>query len=154
MPPMRTPGRRTLAKGPVERSTRSAAARVLVGTVAAALVLLQVQTLAHFFLVPHEFCAEHGELIHGHAEGSAAQAATREVAEAGVLDSAQAGTRHAAGHDHCPVFVHQRSRAVVEPAAEAPHPVAAAPLNAVSAERAAPASVAVLFFAPKNSPPA
>jgi hypothetical protein len=61
---------------------------------ASALALLQLLGLAHFLLVPHEVCADHGELVHGHADGSAVHHA---VTRGAVLDHAEAGDRYAAG---------------------------------------------------------
>ncbi len=151
MPPM-CPLDRTASPNPAaERSLRPVVSRACIGALASALALLQLLGLAHFLLVPHEVCADHGELVNGHADVSAVHHA---VTRGAVLDHAEAGDRYAAGHDHCSVFVHQRSRALVGPTTAAPTPVAPAPSLLAPVEHEVPAPVAVLFFAPKSSPPA
>jgi hypothetical protein len=124
---------------------------VCVGGLAILLVLLQFAGLAHFLLVQHEICPEHNELVHGHAPWTEPYGAAPDATSSDALSQAEAGAG-GSEHGHCSVFLHQRARTFV------PLTLGVAALREGAAlgvaDRAPPPlSVAVLFFAPKNSPP-
>ena len=135
-----------------EQHQASLARRVCVGGLASGLVLLQVVGLAHFLLVAHEICPEHGEFqdinpLH-EARGVASLAASSHTALAGSLPDRQ----HGLGHEHCATVLHQRARAFAPLSALAGALELVVRLGAVAAPEAR-SSVALLFLAPKGSPP-
>ena len=113
----------------------------------------QLSSLAHFALVQHARCAEHGELVHARAEGAPVAAAPTATRGTSALTPAAAEEAH--GHDHCVLGVARRSGALLPgrttPTAPAPRPSGVAARSL--ATPAAP-SVALLRLAPKSSPPA
>jgi len=127
--------------------------------VTALLVLLQVVGLLHLALVPHRFCAEHGELIEGAAHRVAAHSERAAHTQAAVssLWSGDGEPVENGDHLHCAFWVHQRDRLVQAPAAlvvvdalRCP-PVDAAPSPSDRAENLS--AVPLLALAPKCSPP-
>ena len=128
------------------------ARRVCVGGLASALVLFQLVGLAHYFLVAHEICLEHGEFLHSHR--AAGSHAPEFVSNAGAaLAGANAGGPGAFEHEHCSVFLRRRNPALPGPTLGGVEPQAAAVQEAAPVSGDAPSAVAVLFVAPKSSPP-
>ena len=124
-------------------------ARRLLALVVLALGLVHGALAAHFLLVDHERCPEHGDWMHVHA------GAPHHPQSLGpLLAGPDADTPD--DHDHCaaPTVLGQR---LVEPAAtRQPSPLTAL-LDAPRQSRAPPVAVVVsapLRLAPKTSPPA
>lgn len=119
--------------------------------VAALVGLSALGQFAHFFLVPHAICAEHGELLE----------LTEDASHAAVHESPSPdGPVHAASepveeHEHCQVL----ARGQREQAEPTPPDVVALPASAASTELSFTRSAAVvtvlaaLTLAPKTSPP-
>lgn len=111
-----------------------------------------VGTYVHFALVSHERCPEHGELVHGQADG---ESAPQRAAHPRHLDSfEQGGGRTEDSHDACSLIAALRERAVAagQSAGGRAEPPAAQPLPAPAVEVAA--GRADYRIAPKTSPPA
>jgi len=126
------------------------AARAFTGTLTTLLVALQLGGVAHFLLVQHETCPEHGELVHGrhnHQLGPSASPSST----SGVRESAASPGE--SEHSHCLVSLHQRTRALSAPVQEILHLVMGEVQPALRALEAPPPSVPVLSVAPKGSPP-
>jgi hypothetical protein len=124
--------------------------RGALGALAALLALLELAGLAHLTFLPHEFCPEHGELVHAHAH-----AHPREPVQApgqNALSAADASLREPEDA-HCSVFLLQRARVQGSaPAVSSLLQLAAGP--AIAWDRGpAPRPVPILLFAPKSSPP-
>jgi hypothetical protein len=128
------------------------AARVLLALVASALLALPAQ-LAHFLLVRHVVCAEHGELVHAGpgAERPAARVGAERRTPGVALRAAAVGHEH----EHCAFasaardgLAVGRQRAIVA--------AAALPVAALSSARPLLQGPRVVLFrlAPKTSPPA
>jgi hypothetical protein len=118
------------------------------------LLAAQLLTLGHLLIVRHTICPEHGEAIHsGSPSETPALRPTHEGATGDpALGSGAPLAEHA--HDHCLARANPRERFALLPALDLrPGPLlVAATLPSLSAVAVAPA-VAVLFLAPKNSPP-
>ncbi|HEY3447546.1 MAG TPA: hypothetical protein VGK67_14420 [Myxococcales bacterium] len=128
------------------------ARRVSASGLACALVLLQFFGLAHYFLVSHEICPEHGESLHAHKGAGSLSPALAQVAHPAIAGSNAEGPGEF-DHEHCSVFLRRRNPALPGPTLGIAEPQAAATFEIVAAARDASVSVAVLFFAPKGSPP-
>jgi hypothetical protein len=126
--------------------------RLCVGGLATALVLLQVAGFAHFFLVAHEICPEHGELIHARRGGAGSRALAPAFLEHDVLAGSEAYAS-VGSHEHCSVFLHQRTRALAGPILGRAEPQVCSAVPAAPPAADVPAAVPVLFLAPKSSPP-
>jgi hypothetical protein len=126
--------------------------RLCVGGLATALVLLQVAGFAHFFLVAHEVCPEDGELIHARRGAAGSHTLAPVSPDHDVLAGSEA---HASvgGHEHCSVFLHQRTRALGGPILGRARPQACSAVLVAPPAADVPAAVPVLFVAPKSSPP-
>ena len=123
--------------------------RAGIGVLVSLLVLLQLGGAAHFLLVQHETCPEHGELVHGrhnHQPGLSASSST-----SGVRESAASPGE--SEHSHCLVSLHQRTRALSAPVQEFLFLVMSEVEPALGDLEAPPPSVPVLSVAPKGSPP-
>ena len=114
--------------------------------------VLQIAGLAHFFLVAHEVCPEHGELVHARWREAGSHASVLVVTGHDALTSSQAKAS-VDDHEHCSVFLHRRSRALEGPRLGPAEPQVCAALPSAPAAVDVPAAVPVLFFAPKSSPP-
>ena len=115
-------------------------------------LVLQGSTGGHMLLVEHSRCAEHGELVHGHASRDLA-ADTGEQARGPAFE-----TRHEQGadegHVHCALSANQRDVLAVIVEAQLCPRVAETSEHLV-VERADLSPQAKPFrIAPKNSPPA
>ena len=140
-------------------SRRDAGKRSVQVFLAIVCAALQLGVAAHFFLVQHALCAEHGDLVHAdspHASQVASERAAEAQTNAPVLQTGQA-LDDAHEHDHC-LQSNARGRSVIEARegrlTEAPR-AASVPIHAVvrSPEPRALRSLKLLLLAPKNSPP-
>jgi hypothetical protein len=127
----------------------------------------QLGSLAHFALVRHTRCADHGELVESGAPASAATSTSTPtgdparglLAEAhrslAALTSAEPGSEGADHHDHCSVAIHRRDAAC----ATGQRPALSAAPRFIAAETPLQRGFEVtghelLRLAPKTSPPA
>jgi hypothetical protein len=124
--------------------------RWLPALLAVALVGAQGAALAHFAIVRHAYCPEHGELIHPDAERHA-PAASHASKLPGLSASDEEGRGHE--HEHCILRGHRREASLSAPAATA---LITAERHApvLAAVAAAPAASPLFRLAPKQSPPA
>ena len=99
--------------------------------------------LAHLFLVVHNRCSEHGEVVHGeghHDHGD------------GLARWDIGGTESDADHDHCQTFAEPRDHRIDPPVFAVT--LAAATELTLASELAAPVTTRPLYrLAPKVSPP-
>jgi hypothetical protein len=105
--------------------------------------------IAHFLVVPHAICEEHGELVEVSAHAGHDAAAERHDDTPASAPSEEAPT-----HDHCELLASdQRHVAVPIAALIAVVPAAPSPLLALPLARPARVSRLTLALAPKTSPP-
>jgi hypothetical protein len=129
--------------------------RLLAAFVAVLLTASSLGQSAHFLLVPHAICAEHGELLElterdPHVTGDSAEAAT-------AADETRASEPAAlVDHDHCQVLLRgQREQSLPAASAVAVLPPESAEKAAfLTALRRFTRELSVLSLAPKTSPPA
>jgi hypothetical protein len=135
----------------LSRARRDVArSRLFSGLLALGLVGAQGASLAHFALVKHAYCPEHGELIHPDAEYRA-PSAERHSSKPGLYAAEAAEREH--GHDHCALAGHRRDSAL--PARTATSLIQADHRSAVAPDLASvPPSLPRFRVAPKQSPPA
>ena len=128
--------------------------RLLAALVALLLMVSALGQTAHFLLVPHTICAEHGELLEL-GEGALHVARARERAVADEHRPRAASTEAAASHDHCQVLARgQREQAIPKASPSDLVPAAAYVKSAVFFDRAAVVQTrSTLALAPKTSPP-
>ena len=102
--------------------------------------------LAHLFLVVHDRCSEHGEVVHGddhhdHGDGLARW----------DIGGAERSTR-SGDHDHCQTFAEPRDHRITPPVVSIT--LAATTALTLPSELAAPVTTRPLYrLAPKVSPP-
>jgi hypothetical protein len=135
------------------RKSTSAALRWLAACLALLLTASSLGQIAHFLVVPHAICAEHGELLE--LSGSAEHSRTDHAADDGEHRASPfASSEAGAGHDHCELLASgQRQLALPAAALVAVIPAAsgcALELPPVTAQRL---SLPTLALAPKTSPP-
>jgi len=126
--------------------------RCLLALVALFYVVQHVSAVAHFALVRHAVCEEHGELVDIGATTSLSPATehSREV-DQGSRESSP--STH--DHEHCGVLAHLRQQlAPSVSAGVSARVVAVAEVEIVFGPSAAPLATPVYCIAPKNSPPA
>jgi hypothetical protein len=127
--------------------------RVLAALVALLLSASALGQAAHFLLVPHALCAEHGELLELSERGSHGAAAHEQAA--GSVKEAHASPPDAvAAHDHCDVLARGQREQGLPKAAAALQP--AAPFERATffaAQRVFSPGLPALALAPKTSPP-
>jgi hypothetical protein len=116
---------------------------------ALALLSAQLGAAAHFAVVRHEVCAEHGELVH--PDGGVHAAAPRGASAFPALTASEARGGH--GHDHC-VVVGTRRQALAASRAEFTCLERDDGRVLPSAALAPPPCEARFRLAPKQSPPA
>jgi len=111
-------------------------------------VASQLGSVAHLALVRHVECADHGEMV----EVSASAAPSSDHEDLTAAFHEEAAPTH--GHDHCSVVTLRRERTQISasPAVAEPQPRTDLGRTLVRAI-APPPSIAILSFAPKNSPP-
>jgi hypothetical protein len=109
--------------------------------------------VAHFALVQHVVCDEHGELMDVDVATFAMSASeARPSSEPAWAKSPAPAGHH---HEHCNVLAHLRQQLPVPIFAGLPARVAAVPeLASAPFESAPPLAVPLYRLAPKNSPPA
>lgn len=141
------------------RSRVSASFRALSVSVACFLVLSQISSFLHFFVVQHTVCPEHGELVHA-APGDLVAATSPDPlpqSRDNAVDTAKSSRSSDAnhGHDHCMVCAQRREHATLARSPAVVPPSLGAKL-AVARDRGARilSSVPLYLIAPKNSPPA
>jgi hypothetical protein len=117
------------------------------------LLAAQLLALGHLLVVHHTICPEHGETMHTGLPSQALPARPQRAAgDAGLTADGRSPAQDA--HDHCLTVANKRERFALQPfldVASGPM-LLAAPLPAPAAVAVVPA-LAVLRFAPKNSPP-
>lgn len=148
---MLTAGR---TKQPRGRSTTSSLRLLLAACVALLLTASNLGQAAHFLLVPHAVCAEHGELLEL-TEQSGHRAEAREHAADGSRETRAAQPEALLDHDHCQVLIRgQREQSLPQPGSVALLPAAEAEKLAIfSASSALRRPLSTLALAPKTSPP-
>lgn len=123
--------------------------RWLPAVLALALVGAHGISLAHFALVQHAYCPEHGELIHPDAAPHA-HASAHPTKTPGLYASEEV---EQGGHEHCALLGHRREVALPTNSS-ALLPAHEPPANVVAGGAWAPSSDARFRLAPKQSPPA
>ncbi len=122
--------------------------RLFAGALALALALGQVAAAAHFALVRHATCLDHGLAVHVGAEsGHAHHPKTSSPAWVEGDDSSDHG------HEHCAVAAVRRDAPAEVGAPRSATLCARGPLAAMPERAGAPGSDAVWRLAPKQSPP-
>jgi len=138
----------------VSRRPRPPARRSLLVTIAVAVcVLLQMSDAAHFVLVRHGICREHGEAIHVAHGAHAVQAVVAPASRVTGLSVAPAGDTDADEHDHCPFAPGATGRIA---SLRGPVQTLAAGHTALASPELAtvrPSPSALRLLAPKTSPP-
>lgn len=129
-------------------------ARWLTIPLSAICLVAQLSSAAHFVLVRHEMCLEHGQAMDSALGHGVAREATRAQidAAAGIRSASGIAREHA--HDHCLLAYDRRES--VSPVRDAGTLVAARPTHVVALvadDAARPARVAIFRLAPKSSPP-
>jgi hypothetical protein len=143
-----------LARAPRARRRRHATRaplRALATLVAVLVGLSSFGQFAHFLLVPHAICAEHGELLELNEQDEHAVSHVNASAEG----SEHAATALVEEHDHCQVLARgQREQAEPTPATFALSTCAdSAEELAIVGGAAVVSLVPALSLAPKTSPP-
>jgi hypothetical protein len=126
---------------------------VLATLVALLLTASSLSQVAHFLLVPHAICAEHGELLE--LTESPARVIAARAHDGDTETQAKAAGTEAAEHDHCQIFARSQRQQVWPPApavAVAPA-VASARSGCVPTDATGNAVLPRLLVAPKTSPP-
>jgi hypothetical protein len=133
------------------RKATSLALRALAVLIAGLLSLSSLGEIAHFLLVPHAICADHGELIEvSEVGGHAAPHADAPSSAPQVAPASGEGS----GHDHCELLAsHQRQLALPAVAPGAVVPVATGVLIALAGGETSRQPLPALALAPKTSPP-
>ncbi len=148
-----------MSRRPTSHSQRSAFVRALVLLVAALCAVVQLAGAAHFLVVRHTVCPEHGELVHegaGHASAAGRAPLARADRQLATVD-ATGGSEEDHAHDHC-ALLSQRVDSLA--AARVSYVLtASSPAPAIEAPGFAPRELApvrrstLLLYAPKSSPP-
>lgn len=136
------------------RKATPASLRLLAALVAILLSASALGQAAHFLLVPHAICAEHGELLEldeprahvdvGHERAAEAEQHPHASPSEGTLE-----------HEHCQVLARgQREQALPNAPTAELLPAVMTRSAAIAVQRAAPsAPLDALDLAPKTSPP-
>jgi hypothetical protein len=136
------------------RQATSGLWRVLATLVALLLTASSLGQVAHFLLVPHAICAQHGELLELQEQRAHLQAAQHPDESDKKL--AHASTQEAASaHDHCQVLARGQREQSLPPAPPSTlHPLLFAEFITISAAQVGAAkALTLLSQAPKTSPP-
>ena len=124
-------------------------------TLIALALVAQFSQSAHYALVSHSVCSEHGEMVHGrgHLDVDPSRGKPGSVKGDGKA-SVKAGEHHDGdAHDHCPVMNRPRERIALPPV-DVVNVVPLPPDVAMTFDRAeSPVGADPLFNAPKSSPP-
>jgi hypothetical protein len=125
----------------------------LLTLVAVFYVTQHLSAVAHFALVRHAVCDEHGELVDVDAATSVHPAS--EASPASELSSQKSSSHSGRDHEHCGVLAHLRPHLSAPVFAGIPARVAAVPKVAIAiCPSSPPRAIPVYWLAPKNSPPA
>ncbi len=126
--------------------------RLVAAWLALLLAAAPLEQIAHFTLVPHAVCAEHGDIIElAHDDGHAERAAAPFEKEAPSPN--QADSRPTSSHDHCELLASAQRPATLPNGNGGAVLAPAIPLR-TSTERSPPAALPrILAMAPKTSPP-
>ena len=137
------------------RKAASPLLRALAAFVAVLLTASSLGQIAHFWLVPHAVCTEHGELLELSADADHAGQPHAEMASAADEEAAAVSADDAGSHDHCEILARgQRQLALPAPSLVALVPAAASSSLALVEASATSRPLATLSVAPKTSPPA
>ena len=137
-----------------ERETRSGSvvARLLAALTVLLIALAPLGRVAHLVIVPHEYCAEHGELVHVEGDGEGAHS-HGDSAKLASIESVSSESDDA--HEHC-ALAGSSSRDIAVVASSRAVVLAG---DASSSPRVGPAESEpgdarlILLIAPKASPP-
>ncbi len=118
----------------------------------------QLAGVAHYVLVEHVTCPEHGELIHveDRSEGNpvASHTEATSLPETSVFTAGRQGEPSSPSHDACVVSAHRRERFVTGASSLSVLVVhAESTLAAPALESRALHGIPLFLLAPKNSPP-
>ena len=134
------------------RHATSPALRALATFVALLLTLSALGQVAHFLLVPHAICGEHGELLE--LSERAAHTPTGHVDRSSDPGTRVVASHIPADHDHCQVLARgQREQAGPEAPSLVVPPASIAGALTAARQAAAHPTLAALSLAPKTSPP-
>jgi len=118
----------------------------------ALLVLAQILAFAHGALASHQTCLEHGEAIHAGSHPSSTTSSTKPAS--GLALAAPSLEAEGHGHEHCGAMAHRRAKLAL------PLPALGGVLDLqrvvnpwVETTQSLIAGPALLFLAPKGSPP-
>ncbi len=130
--------------------------RSLAALVALVLTASSLGQIAHFLLVPHAICAEHGELLELHDDDAVAAAPAHEARKPGDARPTQVSNPDAIeSHDHCQLLARSQ-RELALPVVPSCEPAPAPSLRVAANQAVAVAALgqqAPLSLAPKTSPP-
>ncbi|HEY6080375.1 MAG TPA: hypothetical protein VIW29_16285 [Polyangiaceae bacterium] len=146
------PGSRKAAR----RKTTPLLLRALAALAALLLAASSLGQVAHFLLVPHAICAEHGELLELHdGEHRAAEAGAEALTPDDATSPRAAAPDAVESHDHCQLLARsQRELALpVATAFEAPLAPSVCAPSLLHAAAEPTGQLAALSLAPKTSPP-
>lgn len=127
--------------------------RALAALIALLLSASSLAQVAHFSLIPHAICAEHGELVEL-AAGDHARVETRGAGHDAQASAPDEDTDP--GHDHCQQLARNQREQALPVAGELELPAAASALaeQLFVPSREAAHGLTLLSVAPKTSPPA
>ena len=130
---------------------RRVAFRALATALAVLLLGGQALSLLHEIIVPHEVCAEHGELVHSSSHALAG--VSRHAQPVNSISASNAPQAHE--HDHCTVAT-RRVEQLAAPLEQSTYHIAIDSITAGigEAETASAVGPPLLQLAPKQSPPA
>ena len=115
-------------------------------------LVLQGSTGGHMLLVEHSRCAEHGDLVHGHAPDDLG-ADTREQTQGSAFATGSEGGADA-GHEHCGLSANRRDALAVIVDARLRHEVIETAERLLVRRADLAPQTTPIRIAPKNSPPA
>lgn len=140
---------------------RSAGLRRVSAALAVVFAIAHIGAFHHHAVAEHEYCEEHGELVHAHPQpgapgpADARGGAADEDRGGPAVHSADEATRgHDAEHAHCHIHPTTREGEAPEQGAEAGKAALRERTGSPRAEAEIAASEAVYQRAPKTSPPA
>jgi hypothetical protein len=131
--------------------------RLVLTVIAISCLAAQLASAAHFVIIEHHACAEHGELVH-EGEGEASHRSARSMVELGAKGprvQADLADDVLHGHEHCIGFSDRREHLAVPPqsVANAQRPNGGAVATSSAATLDDPQAIPLLRLAPKASPP-
>jgi hypothetical protein len=137
------------------RKAASPVLRALAALVAILLTASSLGEIAHFWLVPHAVCTEHGELLELSTESDHSGEHRTEAAPVAGAEVAAVAPERAPSHDHCEILAsEQRQLALPAASVVAFVPPAVSSSLFLVETCATSRSRSALSVAPKTSPPA